>query len=64
MQDHEKRQQAREATQQLAVAAAAAWAKAPAHIKAMAGLYVGPVLAAVLAVNEELREVFADDFPT
>lgn len=62
MTNQEQRQQARETTQKLAVEAAAAWAKAPAHIKAMAGLYVGPVLAAVLAVNEELREVFAEDF--
>lgn len=37
------------------VEAAAAWAKAPAHIKAMAGAYVGPLIAALLAMNAELQ---------
>jgi hypothetical protein len=38
-------------------AAAAAWAKAPAHVRAMAGAYVGPLLAALMAINEELQGV-------
>jgi hypothetical protein len=37
--------------------AAAAWAKAPAHVRAMAGAYVGPLLAALMAINEELQGV-------
>lgn len=64
MTEEQKRRQARQTTQTLAAEAAAKWARAPMHIKAMAGEYVGPVIAAVLAVNEELREVFQDEFPT
>lgn len=52
MEQQEKR---RAATEKAAQEAAAKWAKAPLHIKAMAGEYVGPILAAVLAVNEELK---------
>lgn len=31
------------------------WAKAPMHIKAMAGAYVVPLLAALAAINTELQ---------
>ena len=62
MSEHETRERARKTTQMLAVEAAAQWAKAPMHIKAVAGVYVGPVIAAVLAVNEELAQVFKDEF--
>jgi hypothetical protein len=44
-------------TTKAVAAAAAAWAKAPAHVRAMAGAYVGPLLAALMAINEELQEV-------
>lgn len=40
--------------------AAAEWAKAPMHVKAMAGAYVGPLLAALMAINEELQGVSDD----
>jgi hypothetical protein len=36
-------------------AAAAAWAKAPAHVRAMAGAYVGPLQSAINAINDELQ---------
>lgn len=47
----------REKTAQAAAAAGAAWAKAPAHIRAMAGAYVGPLLEAVAAINQELQRI-------
>ena len=34
--------------------AAAAWNGAPLHIKAMAGAYVGPILAALQAMSQEM----------
>lgn len=37
--------------------AAEAWAKAPAHVKTMAGAYVGPVMKALMAINSELEAV-------
>lgn len=40
--------------------AAAAWANAPAHIKAMAGAYVGPLIAALFAISGELEELKRD----
>lgn len=43
----------REKTVQAVANAAAAWAKAPAHVKALAGAYVGPLLEAIAAINEE-----------
>jgi hypothetical protein len=36
--------------------AGAAWAKAPAHIRAMAGAYVAPLLAAIQRIDNELAE--------
>lgn len=44
--------------QGLAVAeAVAAWAKAPAHIRAMAGAYVGPLLAALQALEARVNDI-------
>lgn len=34
-----------------------AWNKAPFHIKTMAGDYVGPILAALVAIADEVREL-------
>ena len=45
---------ARAATAAAVDTAGAAWAMAPAHIKAMAGAYVAPLLAALIAINNEL----------
>jgi len=46
---------------QAAVAqAAAAWDKAPMHVKAMAGAYVAPLLAALAAVGAELDAMRAE----
>lgn len=39
------------------VGAAQAWKKAPAHIRMMAGDYVGPLLTAIEAIGDELDEV-------
>ena len=36
--------------------AAKAWSYAPAHIRAMAGAYVEPLIRALSAVDAELRE--------
>jgi hypothetical protein len=47
----------REKTAQAVAAAGAAWAKAPVHIKAMAGAYVGPLLEAITAMNQELQSI-------
>lgn len=47
----------RKKTAEKVTAAGAAWAKAPAHIKAMAGAYVGPLIEAMSAINEELDQV-------
>lgn len=33
----------------------AAWAKAPAHVRAMAGAYVGPLLAALEALEGRVQ---------
>lgn len=35
--------------------ASAAWARAPASIKMMAGAYVAPLMAAIIAINDELQ---------
>lgn len=35
--------------------ALAAWESAPLHVRMMAGNYVGPVLAALVAVGEEVE---------
>lgn len=37
--------------------ALAAWEKAPPHIRIMAGAYVGPLLAALVAVAEEVEKL-------
>lgn len=37
--------------------ALAAWNNAPLHIRAMAGAYVGPMLAALAAVAEEVEKL-------
>lgn len=37
-----------------------AWKQAPAHVKMMAGAYVGPLLTALDALGEELDEVQDD----
>lgn len=34
-----------------------AWNKAPAHVKAIAGAYMGPVLEALGAINRELKSI-------
>lgn len=47
----------RAATREQVAQMQALWAKAPAHIKAMAGAYVGPLIAAISAVNEELEQL-------
>lgn len=52
---HERTEAARLETGRAVVAAAAAWAKAPLHVRALAGDYVGPLLAALFAMNEELK---------
>jgi hypothetical protein len=36
--------------------AGAAWATAPIHVRAMAGAYVAPLLAAIQRIDEELAE--------
>lgn len=42
--------------QGMAVAeAVAAWAKAPAHVRAMAGAYVGPLLAALQSLEGRVQ---------
>ena len=51
----EQREKLRISTEKATIEAAAQWAKAPMHIKAMAGAYVAPLLAALVAINEELR---------
>lgn len=33
------------------------WAKAPAHVRIMAGAYVAPLLAALAALNDEIDEL-------
>lgn len=57
MDDEKNREEARKTTSILVNAAAQGWAKAPMHIKAMAGAYVGPLLAAMLAINDELKRI-------
>lgn len=52
---NERAESARLTTGRAVVDAAAAWAKAPMHVRALAGDYVGPLLAALFAVNEELQ---------
>ena len=52
---NERTAAARLTTGRAVVDAAAAWAKAPMHVRAMAGAYVGPLLAALFAMNEELQ---------
>lgn len=47
----------RERTQKAVADASAVWAKAPAHIKAMAGAYVGPLIEAVWQINHELESI-------
>ena len=47
----------RKKTAEAVAQAVAAWAKAPVHVKAMAGAFVGPLLAVLVAVNEELQEI-------
>lgn len=37
--------------------ALAAWEKAPAHIRMMAGQYVGPILAALVALAERVEKL-------
>jgi hypothetical protein len=37
--------------------ALAAWNKAPAHVKLMAGAYVGPLLAALVAIGERIEKL-------
>lgn len=37
--------------------AASAWEKAPMHVKAMAGPYVKPMIAAVLALAQAIEEI-------
>lgn len=37
-----------------------AWEKAPAHVKVMAGAYVGPLLLALGALGEEVEEQRCD----
>lgn len=37
--------------------AAAAWAKAPAHVRAMAGAYVGPLLAALEEMDRRVAAI-------
>jgi hypothetical protein len=44
-------------TAQAVAYAAAEWAKAPAHVKALAGAYVGPLLEAIAAMNQELQSI-------
>lgn len=39
------------------VGAEQAWKKAPAHVRVMAGDYVGPLLEALKAIGDELDEV-------
>lgn len=34
-----------------------AWNRAPAHIKVLAGAYVGPLLAAVVAMDERVAKL-------
>lgn len=48
----------RQKTAQAVAAAAAAWAKAPAHFRAMAGAYVGPLLEAMQAAETERAEQY------
>jgi hypothetical protein len=43
--------------QQAIADALAAWQAAPAHVRMMAGAYVGPVLAALVAVGEEVEKL-------
>lgn len=45
---------ARTVTDKTVSAASAAWNKAPAHVRAMAGAYVSPLLGALIAINHEL----------
>lgn len=47
----------RQNTAQAVACADAAWARAPMHVKAMAGAYVGPLLAAMQAMNKELQQL-------
>lgn len=35
--------------------ALAAWGRAPMHVRAMAGAYVGPLLAALVAIGEHVE---------
>lgn len=37
--------------------ALAAWNKAPAHVRALAGAYVGPMLAALVALAERIEKI-------
>lgn len=48
-------QELRAATAKAVAAAGAAWAGAPMHFKAMAGAYVGPLLAALQAGEAEAQ---------
>jgi hypothetical protein len=48
----------RQKTAHAVAAAAAAWAKAPVHFRAMAGAYVGPLLEAMQAAETERAEQY------
>ena len=58
---NERCESARLTTGRAVVEAAAAWAKAPMHVRALAGDYVGPLLAALFAMNEELQALKKTD---
>ena len=57
MNEPKDRELARKTTSILTNAAAEKWKTAPVHIKTMAGPYVGPMLAAILAINDELSAI-------
>lgn len=50
----------REKTAAAVKAAGESWGKAPAHVRLMAAAYVGPLLAALEAINSELQALDND----
>ena len=52
-----EKQTEREKTRERVAQMEAAWKAAPVHIKAMAGAYVGPLMAAIGQISNELEKV-------
>lgn len=50
----------REKTEAAILKAAAAWDRAPAHVRIMAAAYVSPLLVALVEINHELEQLKQD----